>query len=144
MKQIYHHWEKWECYKAGFYNTTPPDGITHEDALKMYCEFLGDLELFEDALGKVIHHWKYSCEQFLTNQSINKIAWLGQASACYEIGLPSKYRAGFKLLSKQKQNKADALAERYYKIWKRKYLSTLNSGSVEDMKTEYQTKFLWF
>lgn len=79
MKKIWHHWEKWECYKHGFYNSSPPSGISSDQAKEMYRKFLSDLNKFENALKKVIKEWKYSCEHFLTNSSINKIAWLGQA-----------------------------------------------------------------
>lgn len=119
MKQIYHHWEKWECYKAGFFNTTI--NVSDEDARIMYRNFLSDLPRFEKSLNRVLNEWKYSCEQFLSNESMNRIAWLGQASMCIETGIPSCFRGGFKLLTEEQQYKANKMAEKYLKIWLKKY-----------------------
>jgi len=89
-------------------------------------------------LNKVITEWVYSCEQFLTNTSINKIAWLGQASACYHLGLPCKFRSGFNLLDNKQKKIANNMAEKYYKIWKEKYNNTLHSGNNADIQLEFQ------
>jgi hypothetical protein len=138
MKRIYHPYHIWECYNSGFFNQSPHDGITPDEAKEMYKLFLGDLNKFESALKIVITEWRYSCEHFLTNPSINKIAWLGQASACVSLGLPSKFRSGFNLLSIKDQIKANKLAERYFKIWKREYENILENGKDRDIQMEFQ------
>ena len=115
MKQIYHPYWNWECFKSGFFNTT--SDLEKEDAKLKYCEFLSDLVRFEKALIRVLNEWPISCEQFLSNPNMNRIAWLGQASMCIETGIPSIYRGGFKLLSDQKQKEADLMAEKYLKIF---------------------------
>ena len=119
MNRIYHHWQKWECYKAGFYNSVHP--ISKEDGQWAYAYFLGDSERFEKALKRVLNEWIFSCEHFLSNESINRIAWLGQASMCIELSLPCFYRGGFKLLSMEKQNEANKLADKYLQIWINRY-----------------------
>lgn len=119
MKRIYHPYWDWECYKAGFFNTT--SDLEKEEAQKKYCEFLGDLDRFEKALQRVISEWTISCEQFLSNDSMNRIAWLGQASMCIETGIPSIYRGGFRLLSEEKQKQADEMALKYLNIFLNKY-----------------------
>ncbi|NTU49499.1 MAG: hypothetical protein HGA87_01145 [Desulfobulbaceae bacterium] len=116
MRRIYHHWEKWECFKAGFYDKSPPDGISKEEALQMYADFLADSDRFKSAINEVFKHWPHSCEQFLTNPEINRVAWLGQASMCITTGVPSFFKSGFRLLSEKQQavaNKvsADAIQE---------------------------------
>lgn len=121
MKRIWHPWNKWECFKNGFYNSCLDINMTKEEAQKQYYIFLSNSIQFENALKKVIKEWKYSCEHFLTNKSINRIAWLGQASIAQAKGLPAEARGGFNLLSKEQQNKADSLAEKYLNIWKRKH-----------------------
>ena len=117
MKRIYHHWEKWECFKAGFYETSPPPGITAEQATEEYAIFLRDTARFEAALQRVLLEWKYSCEQFLSNEHLNRIAWLGQASMCIATGVPSCFRGGFKLLSDADQATANAKADEYLQRW---------------------------
>lgn len=136
MRRIYHPYWKWECFNAGMYESSA--NVNSEQAKIMYRDFLSDLVLFESALKKVISEWKYSCEHFLTNSSINKIAWLGQASTCIELGLPCKYRAGFCLLTIDQQRKANKLAEKYLKIWKEKYKSTSRNGKGWDIQMEFQ------
>lgn len=118
MNRIYHPWVKWECYKSGFYDSMVP-GRSSDEAKTAYRDFLKDLGLFEMALKRVIFEWKFSCEHFLSNSSINRIAWLGQASACIQLGLPSCFRGGFKLLSDKEQELANALAEKYLNLWLR-------------------------
>jgi len=117
MKRIWHHWEKWECVPAGMYETLPPDGISSDDAPEEYRKFLSDLPRFESALFRVLIEWPISCEQFLSNPSINHIAWLGQASMCIETGVPACFRAGFKRLTDDQQAEANALADNYRLIW---------------------------
>lgn len=121
MNRIYHTWDKWECYRAGFYEERPPKGFKWSGEIseleEFYKNFLSDIQLFEKMLERVITEWKNSCEHYLTNENMNRIAWLGQAAVCIYSGLPSKYRGGYNLLDdKQKQN-ADLSALKYLNIW---------------------------
>lgn len=114
--RVFHKWDKWECHKAGFYNTTM-DGMTHEQCERAYCEFLSDTNKFSETLKHVIIEWKYSCEHYLTNSAMNRIAWLGQAAMCYATGVPSKYRNGFNILTREQQRKANEVALIYLNKW---------------------------
>ena len=117
MKRIYHTWEKWECYPAGFYENQPPAGITPEEAPERYAAFLADTPAFEAALSRVVSEWKNSCEHYLTNENMNRIAWLGQASACIALGLPAAFRGGFHRLSEDDQRIANETALRWLNVW---------------------------
>jgi hypothetical protein len=117
MKRKWHHFEKWECVPAGMYETLPPDGLKSDGALSAYTAFLGDLPRFESALNRVLTEWPISCEQFLSNPNINRIAWLGQASMCIATGVPSRFRAGFSALDEDGQRDANAMADKYLKAW---------------------------
>lgn len=139
MKQVFHHYTKWECCKNGFYDDTCK--YSKKEAMQMYCDFLSNPKLFEKYLNKVINEWKYSCEQFLTNKSINKIAWLGQASMCMAKGMPAKFRSGFYLMSKVEQKIANNLAYRYYLKWKRKYSNTLRNGKSKGIQVVYLIEY---
>lgn len=118
--RILHTYDKWECYPAGFYETKPPEGMTAEDCERIYMELLTDIPLFEKVLTRVIRKWKNSCEHYLTNDSMNRIAWLGQAALCYKYGIPSCFRNGYNLLTKEQQEKADLTALKYLNIWLRR------------------------
>lgn len=118
MKRIYHIWSKWECYPAGFYENKPKDKtLSDEDCRNIYTEFLRDREAFEFALKSIIEKWPNSCEHYLTNENMNRIAWLGQASLCYAKGIPSYFRGGFIQLSEREQNCANRVALKYLNIW---------------------------
>lgn len=114
--RIFHTYDKWECYKSGFYSNTK-EGLSKEDGENEYKSFLSDSERFETALNSVVTEWKHSCEHYLTNVAMNRIAWLGQAAMCYATGVPASYRGGFNLLTETEQNKANYLALKYLNKW---------------------------
>jgi hypothetical protein len=118
MNRIYHTWDKWECYPAGFYENKPPQkDMTDDDCRAVYRDLLRDIPAFEAALGGVITQWKNSCEHYLTNENMNRIAWLGQASLCLAKGMPSVFRGGFNMLSPQEQERANEAALKFLNIW---------------------------
>lgn len=114
--RIFHTHDKWECHKAGFYANTMP-GISKAQGEEMYRAFLSDDQRFRDALGHVISEWRYSCEHYLTNTAMNRIAWLGQAAMCYATGVPAAYRSGFGLLTEAQQVTANETALEYLNRW---------------------------
>ena len=119
MKRIYHTWDKWECYPSGFYDERPPKRpeTKREQIESEYAEFLADIPKFKSAMAGLIRDWKSSCEHYLSNENMNRIAWLGQAAACYALGIPSAFRSGYHKLSEQQQKDADAAALEYLNIW---------------------------
>lgn len=127
--RIFHTYDKWECAKAGFYNSGVP-GKNKEQCENEYAELLSNEQEFREALQGVIDNWKHSCEHYLTNKSMNRIAWLGQASLCYARGIPSTFRGGFNLLSEDQQNKANEIAFEYLNKWLRDH--NINEVSLED------------
>jgi hypothetical protein len=48
---------------------------------------------------------------------MNRLAWLGQAAACYSIKIPSAFKGGFWLLSKDQQDRANETALVYLNKW---------------------------
>lgn len=118
--RIFHTFEKWECHKAGFYANNK-DGMTADQCEKEYAIFLSDIPRFEEALQGVINEWINSCEHYLTNKAMNRIAWLGQAAMCYATGIPSKFCAGFNLLTTEQQDKANLSALNALNFWMVKY-----------------------
>lgn len=116
--RIFHTWEKWECYRAGFYEEQPPNGMTQEQGEERYRAFLADLPRFEAALKSIITEWPHSCEHYLTNDRMNRIAWLGQAAVAQALRIPSMCRGGYHRLTEEQQHAADALALRYLNLWR--------------------------
>jgi len=114
--RIFHTFDKWECVEYNFYGTKV-EGMTKEQCEIKYKEFLLDLDKFEYALKQVISQWKHSCEHYLTNKAMNRIAWLGQASVAFTYKIPSKYCGGFNLLTKKQQDEANEMALKYLNLW---------------------------
>lgn len=115
--RILHTWDKWECYPAGFYEVHPPEGMTKDSCELMYRAMLRDPINFENALTRVIFEWPNSCEHYLTNERMNRIAWLGQASLCIMYGIPSIFCGGFNELSESEQQAANEMALKWLNIW---------------------------
>lgn len=115
-QRIFHTFDEWECYKAGFY-ATAVNGKTQEECEREYAEFLRDESKFALSCERVISEWKNSCEHYLTNVAMNRIAWMGQAAACISEGLPSKYCAGYNLLSDEEKDIANNTALKFINKW---------------------------
>ena len=127
--RIFHTFDKWECVKYNFYGTKK-DGMSKKECEQAYADFLANEVQFEEALKVVTSEWKHSCEQYLTNTAMNRIAWLGQASLAYALGIPSKFSGGFNLLSNEEQNKANKIALKYLNIWLNK--NNLNEVEMDE------------
>jgi hypothetical protein len=137
MNRIYHTWEKWECYPAGFYENKPKDkALSDGDCKKKYAEFLSDIPMFEAAMQSILLEWKNSCEHYLSNEKMNRIAWLGQASMCYATGIPSKFCGGFYFLSEEQQNLANLSALKFLNKWLKKHGEDELSLDQAQSKTE--------
>jgi hypothetical protein len=68
---------------------------------------------------------------------MNRIAWLGQACLCYEKQIPSVYRGGFNLLTKEQQLAANMSALKYLNKWlESKNENTATLKEAESRKDE--------
>ncbi len=134
-KRRYHPWWNWECNAAGFYSRyMMRDGVKvpHDDVLERYGLFLADLDRFRLAGERVLREWRCSCEQFLLNESINRVAWIGQSSACLAEGIPSRYKSGFYTMSLPQQSLANDLAGALLREW----LDDFDSGKWDSREGE--------
>lgn len=137
--RVFHTFDKWECFQAGFYANTHGT-LNKSECEQEYCRFLASEDEFRAALNGVITEWKNSCEHYLTNASMNRIAWLGQASLCYATGIPSTFRGGFHLLTDGEQMAANTLALEYLNKWligRGMETVTLDQGLTDRQSTIY-------
>jgi len=126
--RVFHTYEKWECHKAGFYAQNFK-GKTSQECKLAYRDFLADSDRFATALEGVVSEWKSSCEHYLTNHAMNRIAWLGQAAMCYDSGIPSKFCSGFNLLTEEQQLQANKVALVALNKW-------LSSNDIDQIEME--------
>lgn len=114
MDRIYHRYEYWECFKAGFFKTS--SGTERKELGKKVIELFEDSKKTEIFMQKVISEWIYSSEHNLTNISMNRVAWLGQSACCLYAKIPySVTMENWRNVSEEKRNKACEIAERLIK-----------------------------
>jgi hypothetical protein len=115
--RIYHPYWRWEDYPAGFYNAC--SGEKKKELLQKVVDLFSNPDLTQEYMNRVVTEWKYSCEHNLTNESLNRIAYIGQAACCIYAGIPCTVTMeGWSLLTKEQQNKADSIAEKVLNNWK--------------------------
>ena len=136
--RVFYTWDKWEAFDAGFFDSTPKHRTLTADSCKaMYAAFLRDIPRFEKAMQGVLRDWPNSVEHNLTNDRMNRIAWLGQAAMCYESGIPATYCNGFSLMSKAEQDAADAAALRHLNLFlKDRGVGALNTVGEAERRTQ--------
>lgn len=117
--RIFHTYDKWECHKAGFYANNHPL-LDKTQSINKFIEVMTDKKRFKKALNRVITEWTYSCQHYLSNKHMNRIAWLGQAAICIETGVPSKFSGAWFDLSEDQQNLANKQALKALNKWLKK------------------------
>ena len=118
IKRIYHPYNLWEDYKNGFYKSET--NLNLDEQIEVCKNLFLDLKEFENILNILIRDWKYSMEHNLTNESLNKIAYLGQASCAYKFKISNDIsRQGYNLLNAYEKQKADDMAKKYLEKWEK-------------------------
>lgn len=143
LKRIYHNYKLWEDYKNGFYNNCSKQ----EKQLKIekVKEMFNDYKLTDFYMQKVINEWTYSCEHNLTNYSMNRVAYLGQAACCIYAKVPNLITMyAWKFLDYDVRERSDKLAVKKILQWEQKKKSELifMSGKKRAITKEYQMKLL--
>ena len=79
--------------------------------------FNNEMEM-RQAMFYVVTNWKWSMEHNLTNNAMNKIAYIGQAACAYYAKIPSTVTMeAWSLLDKDVQEKANEVAKEALDYW---------------------------
>lgn len=118
MKQVFHHYTKWEDWQHGMWAKS-----TIEDELLAYAIwFTGDHVRYGIAMMRVVNEWPYTCEHNLTDNGMNQRAFIGRAAVCLELGIPEYIvRSAWWHLTKEQQDLANNEADKAIKYWKYQY-----------------------
>ena len=121
IKQVFYHYEKWEDYQSGMYNS-PSAGGESEERINKAIECLSDKDICRKYMEKVVSEWKIATAEVLTNPESNGRAWLGQC-ACFMYGgcHDEETRKAWVLLSPETQKRANKIAEQVIKKWLTEY-----------------------
>ena len=90
-------------------------------------------DLTEKYMSNVINKWLFSCEQNLTNNGMNKIAYIGQAACCLYAGIPSLITMeAWSSVSKGNQEIANSIAKDKLKEWELIHVRVLKQKSSDN------------
>jgi hypothetical protein len=144
MKRVFRPYWEWECVAAGMYATHSPEGLKAAECKEAYAAFLRDDERFRDAIHRVFVEWPNSCDHFLLNDAINRLAWIGQSAMCIATGVPERFKSGFVLLSHDERAKANLTAKEALDVWifAKQHDCTFKSGERWDTLRTYPTSAL--
>jgi hypothetical protein len=117
VDRIYHTWDEWECFRAGFFEVRAPKGMTDEQCIDTYATLLRDISAFKTAMIGILNDWPNSVRHNLTNERMNRIAWMGQSALCYNYRIPARYRGGYNLLTDEEKQAADQAALDIINLW---------------------------
>lgn len=128
-KRIFHSWDKWEDYQNGFYENC--SGAEKTEKINKVIEMFNSPELTRQNMFAIVNNWTYSCEHNLTNPSLNKIAYIGQAACCLYAGIPNSVTMeAWSLLSKEVQERANADAQEALDLWNKIYAEKCQSSDL--------------
>lgn len=110
--QVFHHYTLWEDFKAGMW-MPPTTGAEGQAAA-----ILSDPKVFGEAARVMVQEWPIAAEQNLTNPTVNRQAWIGQATCCHLAGVPeSATRAAWWTLTDEERTIANGVADQVIREW---------------------------
>ncbi len=125
IKKLWHHYKRWEEYHHGMWRKVSK--FEKEIFLNKAIEFTGDAELYGEYMIEVAINWKYSCEQNLTDKSINRKAWIGHAACCLAIKCPEYItRSAWWYLDNNQRIHANLNASIAIELWEEQHLKGIN------------------
>lgn len=107
--RIFHHHDFWEDYKNGLFKKrkTVQDNVTKSFLL------LSDTHETNKWFSK-LSEWRYSTELNLSNKSINRQAWIGQAACCMAHGSnEDETKIAWYMLTDEQRSRANTIADYY-------------------------------
>lgn len=118
MQRIYHRYEKWEDWKQGFYREIKSsEARFFRDKSEL---LLSDHKSLLVAMIGVVESWTVSAQHNLSNKSMNRIAWLGQAACAFNHFAPSQQtKEAWHKITPIQQKLANLVAKQALNFWKK-------------------------
>ncbi len=92
------------------------------DFLQRAIEFTSDHQRYGEFMRRVIREWPVSCENALTDSSLNKRAWVGHAACALAFRCPEYIvREAWGHITDEQQFLANKEADRAINEWRRTY-----------------------
>jgi len=95
-------------------------------ALERAVTFTGDHKLYGSFMLRVVHEWPNSCENALTDNNLNKLAWIGQAACALALKCPEDItRKAWGHLTYEQRILANRAAKRALWEWEEHYRTSI-------------------
>lgn len=119
FSKVYHPYFLWEEIKFNMWGKVDDKSAYLSKAI----EFTGDWDLYGSWMIKVVNDWPISCENSLTDMSMNRRAWIGHAAVAYAIQCPEDIvRLAWGKLTDEQRILANGKADKAIKLWERMYI----------------------
>jgi len=129
LDRVYHQYNRWEELQYGMW----ADPVNKKEQEIMAINLMSNDKLFGHYMKRVTNEWPISCENALTDENLNKKAWLGQAACALAMRIPeSVTRSAWSKLTYEQQFLANKQAEQFIFAWSDRYAAS--SGLSENME----------
>jgi hypothetical protein len=131
FERVYHHFMDWEEIDHNMWGT-----VENKKAwLKRAVAFTSDHQKYGRFMMRVVNEWPFSCENALTDSSLNQKAWVGHAAVALAIGCPENItREAWGLLTDEQRLLANKEADRAIDCWQINYATS--KGLLPDVGEE--------
>ena len=115
MERIFHHYSKWEDFRAGMYDECRQG---RKERAQKATRILGNPGVCRKAMEKVVSERQIATEYNLSNAEINRKAWLGQAAcSCYAGIHEDETREAWGIMTETQRIEANRIATSIIKRW---------------------------
>lgn len=119
MKAVYHPYTIWEDYLNGMYEI--PLKPYDESLINKCVNLLSNEEKFFQIGLEMVNLWSNAAGQNLTNKSVNRQSWIGQATCCFKYGASELItRIVWARVSPFDRIKANKIADKIIRIYEAK------------------------
>lgn len=119
FKRVYHPYQKWEEIRFNMW------GESSTGDLEKAIGFTSNHKLYGFYMIMVVNEWPVSCENALTDYSLNRKAWIGHAAAALAHRLPEHVtRKAWRYLTNEQRFLANKEASRAIRAWENMYFES--------------------
>lgn len=123
FKRVYHPADLWEEIDANMWGSV----TNKKKYLNAAIKFTGDHKRYGRFMMRVVNEWPFSCENALTDENLNRRAWVGHAACAMALGCPEAItREAWGHLAGYQQDLANAQADNAIKVWEENYAEEKN------------------
>lgn len=118
FKRVWHPVEDWEEIQYNMWGAVDDRALYLQNAI----EFTGNWDLYGDHMDLVVQEWPISCENALTDYSLNRKAWVGHAACALYMNCPEDItRKAWGYLTDEQRKMANRRAAIAIRTWEENY-----------------------